>query len=164
MIYAIREKGKNPLKFEFLVCVCAQSICKMLSTLTGGEVFLLADCWTRQNFLTFLSRKSWHLLFENLSGLSLTDDMQMSRLLAVDHSARTSMKSAANCVNGCELQYFKIIDNSNANCNQCFDTGYVRLRVDRNNTYIRMCNKLARQVQMRFYLDRVRPCYLVHDV
>ncbi len=52
------------------------------------------------------------------------------KLLAVDHSARTSMKSAANCVNWCELQDTLIIDISNANGGQgSLDLGCVRLRV-----------------------------------
>ena len=46
--------------------------------------------------------------------------MAIDRLLAVDHSARTSMKSAANCAKGCELQDIQIIENSNANGSQCF--------------------------------------------
>lgn len=51
-------------------------------------------------------------------------------LLAVDHSARTSMKSAANCVTWCELQDTLIIDNSNANGGQgLLGFGCVRLRV-----------------------------------
>lgn len=38
------------------------------------------------------------------------------RLLAVDHSARESMKDAASCENWCELQNTLSIDDLNANC------------------------------------------------
>ena len=51
------------------------------------------------------------------------------KLLAVYHSARTSMKNAAKCVNWCELQNTLIIDNSNANCGQRFISGCSRLSV-----------------------------------
>ena len=47
------------------------------------------------------------------------------QLYAVDHSARVSMKSAANCVNSCESQTALNIDILNAHCGYRLACGHV---------------------------------------
>ena len=55
------------------------------------------------------------------------------QFLAVDHSARASMKNAASCENECELQNSLIIDTSNAHGGSGLrGPCHVRLRVGRS--------------------------------
>lgn len=73
-------------------------------------------------------------------------------LLAVDHSARTSMKSAANCVTWCELQDTLIIDILNATGGQdSLDSGCIRLRVgcDKNTMCFNIMTRLSQILSLR---------------
>ena len=73
--------------------------------------------------------------------------MSLKQLLAVDHSARTSMKSAANCVTWCELQDTLIIDISNATGGQApRGLGRVRLRVGKRFKRVKSFECAARNL------------------